>query len=157
MTSSHFGVQPISKIDLLFSSIPAERRHCLIDTNVLAAWSYSDLHNFGEEAELTFEKISEFEAVSFATVTTRAEFLDFVRRVLLTENFLSMPAADSKWRITEAAKRKLDSLRRSVDTKSSSDALPLFSDAQLKELKRNFFRRAMNSAAPVGSGSVMKS
>ena len=138
MNSSLVGVQPISKIDLVFSGIEPERRHCLLDTNILAAWSYKDVHNFGEEAALVFEKIAELEAIPFATVTTRSEFLDFARRVLLTENFLSMSSEKSKWRITEATKRKIDSLRRSVDAKSANDALPLFSDFQLKDLKRNF-------------------
>jgi hypothetical protein len=79
MTETFLGVQPFSKIDRILGALTPEERFCLLDANVLAAWSYRDVHSLGEDCEFIIEKICAYEAIAFASVTTRAEFLDFTR------------------------------------------------------------------------------
>lgn len=137
MTTS--GIHSFSSIDKVLSGMPEAERLCLLDTNVLAGWSYSDLHSLGEDCEFIVEKLGEYSSTVFASVTTKSEFYDFVRRVVLSENLLSIGTADSKWKISTAVRRKIENLKRLVDQKASRDDLPLLSDYQLKELKKDYF------------------
>lgn len=133
------GIYPFSSVDKVLSGMSEPERLCLLDTNVTAGWSYSDLHSLGEDCEFIVEKLGEYSVTSFASVTTKSEFYDFVRRVILSENLLSIGAAGSKWRISSSVRKRIENHKRLVDQRAAKDELPLLSDYQLKELKKDYF------------------
>jgi len=130
-------VRPLSEIDKVFSQIPADERFCLIDSNILIAWYY-DVHEFNDEAQFVFEHLVENKAVPFASITTRYEFLDFVRRVIITEQLMDMLDSESPYRISAKVRAQLESFKRWIKTTRVRDELPVLPDNKIKEAKRLF-------------------
>ncbi len=74
----------------------------------------------------------------YTTVTTRSEYLDFHRRLRLTEHLIEATEPGTPWKLASRThaeiKTKLGLLRARVARKPGSD--PVFSDSDIKDIKR---------------------
>jgi predicted nucleic acid-binding protein len=128
---------PFSSIDKYLRELGATVPGCLIDTNFLIA-STEELHPFYDDAKFLFEKLAEYNIPIFTTVTTRAEFLDFRRKSIITEVLLDMLAPSSKWKISEKTKRLLRAQKTWIDTQAADDSVPILTDRRIKACKELF-------------------
>ncbi len=110
---------------------------CLVDTNFLIA-STEELHPFYDDAKFLFEKLAEYQIPIFTTVTTRAEFIDFRRKSIITEVLLDMLAPSSKWKILDEVRRLLWAQKTWIDTQAADDSVPILTDRRIKDCKERF-------------------
>ncbi len=110
----------------------------LLDTNPLVSLSY-EIKTDHEETVHFFESISDLSLRYFATVNTKAEFIDFHRRLMLTENLVDTADKYSKWKIPARAKGEISSNWGAVLSRQKTQGSdPVFGDHQLKEIKKAF-------------------
>lgn len=128
---------PFSEIDRYLATLadPA----CLVDTSFLISVSDDD-HHFFEDSQFVLEKVTEYEVPVFASVTARSEFIDFHRRVILTETLMDMIAPSSPWKITEAVRKTLKAQRGWIDN-LPEDQDPYLPDSRIKLCKQAFLPR----------------
>lgn len=136
-------VIPFSKFSSYFEekqkSDPTLFQGVLLDTNILVTLGYEfseyyeDIQNFLDDE--VYEKGLEY----YATVTTKQEFLDFMRRVFMTEHLRDSVDADSTiplfTEIKSTVRRVSERLRQREKNQGSA---PVFSDSDLKEIKQAF-------------------
>lgn len=110
----------------------------ILDTNILISSSY-EVKSDHEEVIDFLEKLTEAEFRIFTTVNTKSEYLDFHRRLIMTENLRDMLDPSSGWRISAAGRAQIQvqsgQLKRQEDQQGSD---PVFSDRQLKKIKSAF-------------------
>jgi hypothetical protein len=113
----------------------------ILDTNILIALSY--------EAKQTHEETFEFFAKElfpeqergfrfFTTVNTRSEFLDFNRRIVMTEHLRDMIDEHSLWKITTKAKAQIQYQSGQLKRREQQGGDPVFNDTQIKMIKAAF-------------------
>jgi hypothetical protein len=127
---------PYSEVDDYFSKVDPSLG-CIADTSFLIAIADKD-HPFHEDAQFLFEKLVEWKVPIFATVTTRSEFIDFHRRVIVTETLMDMLAPSSKWKISSAVREVLRSQKGWIDNQARVDGDPYLSDSRIKKCKQAF-------------------
>lgn len=110
---------------------------CLCDTNFLISLSDKD-HTFHEDSQFLFEKLVEHQIPLYVSVTARSEFIDFHRRVIMTETLMDMLAASSKWKISSAVREVLKSQKGWLDNQTKDDDEPYLPDSRLKKCKQAF-------------------
>jgi hypothetical protein len=109
----------------------------LIDTNILVSLSYEVKSNH-EEVVGFFSKIESLGIKYYATVNTKAEFLDFHRRLLMTENLRDMIDPSSKWKIASSAKAQIQVQSGQLTRREQQGGDPIFTDTQIKKIKSSF-------------------
>jgi predicted nucleic acid-binding protein len=134
---------PFSEIDQYLKKLNLPVQGCLVDTQFLIAVT-DELHPFYEDAEFLFEKLAEYHIPVFTTVTTRTEFVDTIRRFIITETLMGMLSASSKWRISASVQRVLRAQKTWIDTQAKNDALPLLTDSRIKNCKESFMPRSQS-------------
>lgn len=134
-------VIPFSELELYLDevrNIPLYKG-AILDTNILISASYELRDSYSEVSEI-LEILKGRDYQLFATVNTRAEYLEFRRRVILSENLLDAVDEFAKVKISQRAKAKIQTLKGSL--KSSMIADPekdeIFNDSQLKKIKKEF-------------------
>ena len=122
----------------LESTIPAERRGTILDTNILITWGY-ELRDDHEHVTKALDALSERGYRFLATVNTKAEFLEFRRRVQLTESLLDLVDEHSKVKLPTTARAKISTLKGSLATSVGADPERdfVFNDVHLK-IKKEF-------------------
>lgn len=134
-------VVPFSEIDVYLTSIEAANsfRGTILDTNVLISASY-DVRDSHADVIDVLDLLQQKEYRLFATVNTRAEYLEFQRRLILTENLFDIVDEFSKIKIPKDAKAKIQTLKGSLRTsvKSDPEKDEIFNDSQLKKIKQEF-------------------
>jgi hypothetical protein len=135
-------VIPFSQFDKYLKAKSAEADYCpgtILDTNVLISLTYEVKKDHDEVFKL-FASIAGHEIPYYSTVTTRSEYLDFHRRLRLTETLLDATEPASPWKLTSRAhaeiKTKQGLLRARITRKPGSD--PVFTDTDLKDIKKAF-------------------
>lgn len=115
----------------------------IIDTNILISLTY-ELKSDHEEVFEFVSSLDKFKIPYFTTVTTRSEYLDFYRRLILTENLLSIVDGTSPLKITTRERSEIKTKEGLIGTRQSRKPGTdrVFNDADLKDIKRVF------SAAP---------
>lgn len=78
--------RPFSDIDVYLQGA-LESRACIVDTNFLIAVSDKE-HTFHDDAQFIHEKLAEHSVAPMVSVSARAEFIDYKRRVIATENLM---------------------------------------------------------------------
>jgi hypothetical protein len=116
---------------------------CLADTSFLIAMSDPE-HTFHEEAQFLCEKFAEFNIKIFVSVTARSEFIDYHRRVIITETLMDMLAPTSKWKISSSVRDILKSQRGWIDNQARSDNQPYLSDSRIKTCKQAFLPKTQS-------------
>lgn len=110
----------------------------ILDTNVLAALTYEVKINH-EEVNSCIGILERFDVQTFATVNTKQEFIDFHRRLLLTESLLDLVHSHDKVQIPTEAKRSIQRAYATVMSRQKSQGSdPIFSDSQIKGIKSEF-------------------
>lgn len=111
----------------------------ILDTNVLISSSY-ELSPDSEEVSKILDILGDEDYRLFATVNTRSEYLEFQRRLILTEALFDSIDEYSELRITSRVRAKIQTLKGSLKTSVSSDPdkLEVFNEVQLKKIKREF-------------------
>jgi hypothetical protein len=137
---------PFSEIDLYLQS-GIEPKGCLVDTNFLIAVSDKD-HPLHEDAQFIQDKLADYSMALLVSVSARAEFIDYKRRVIATENLMGMLAPSSKWRISSAVKETLSKQQAWIDGQSKKESDPYLSDARIKICKQVFLPR--NQSGNIG-------
>ena len=109
----------------------------ILDTNILIAMSY--------EVKKEHERVSELLDIAaeegfrlFATVTTKSEFIEFNRRLVMTESLIDLADPHSKVKIPKAGKSAIDVATGSMRANAKRGGDPVFTDTQLKNIKRAF-------------------
>jgi hypothetical protein len=137
---------PFSDADRFFHQTDA-RGGCLADTSFLIAVSNED-HHFHEDSRFLFEKLIQYKIPIFATVTTRSEFVDYQRRVIMTETLMDMLAPTSKWKISSSVREVLRSQKGWIDNQARVENDPYLPDNRLKKCKQAFLPK--NESGQIG-------
>jgi len=134
-------VVPFSELTKYLNSIEKLDAHrgTILDTNVLISSSY-ELSNDSVEVSKVLDILADENYRLFATVNTRAEYLEFQRRLILTESLFDSIDEHSKIRIASRVRAKIQTLKGSLKTSVISDAdrFEVFNDSQLKKIKKEF-------------------
>ena len=83
-------------------------RGTVLDTNILISLTYEIKSDYEEVVEFV-DKLLDENFKLFTTVNTKSEFLDFHRRLFITEHLRDMVAPDSTWKISKAARAQIQS------------------------------------------------
>jgi hypothetical protein len=109
----------------------------ILDTNILIAMSY--------EVKKEHEWVSELLDIAleegfrlFATVTTKSEFIEFHRRLVMTESLIDLADPHSEIKIHKAGKAAINVATGSMRANAKRGGDPVFTDTQLKNIKRSF-------------------
>lgn len=134
-------VVPFSELTTYLQSIEKldSHRGTIIDTNVLISSSY-ELSNDSEEVSKVLDILADENYRLFATVNTRSEYLEFQRRLILTESLFDAIDEHSKIRIASRVRAKIQTLKGSLKTSVNSDPerFEVFNESQLKKIKKEF-------------------
>ena len=109
----------------------------IIDTNVLVALTY-EINKEHEEMLDLIELLTDEELRLYATVTTKSEFFDYHRRLLMTEGLLDLVDISSSCHISERARAIINSKKAVLRRRQKLDKEAIFLDRELKEMKRSF-------------------
>ncbi len=114
-------------------------RGTILDTNVLISSSYEP-SNDSEEVSQVLDILADENYRLFATVNTRSEYLEFQRRLILTESLFDSIDEHSKIRIASRVRAKIQTLKGSLKTSviSDVDRFEVFNESQLKKIKKEF-------------------
>lgn len=134
-------VIPFSEIESYLSSIEKSDTHkgTILDTNILISASYEVRDSHTDVIEV-LETLQQKNYRLFATVNTRSEYLEFQRRLILTENLFDLADEFSTLKIPKAAKAKIQTLKGSLRTSLAADSEKdeVFNESQLKKIKKTF-------------------
>jgi hypothetical protein len=113
----------------------------IIDTNVLIALTYEVNSNNEDVIEfhdtcLAAEKDNGLRL--FTTVNTRSEYLDFYRRLIMTESLRSIVDETSKWKLPSKAKTQIQYQSGILKRREQQGGDPVFNDTQIKTIKSSF-------------------
>lgn len=131
-----------SDVDVFFQSVDGAKG-CLIDTNFLISLTEEN-HKFHDDSVFIYEKLAEYEIAAHTTVSARTEFVDYQRRMKMTETLMDMLSPASRWRTSEAIKKVLRAHRGWIDNQAAKDDLPVLSDSRLKEIKQAFLPKTQS-------------
>jgi hypothetical protein len=113
----------------------------ILDTNILVSLTY-EMKNNHEEVATFFQECLVPERDSgfriFTTVNTRSEFLDFNRRLVMTENLRDVIDENSRWKIPTKAKTQIQYQSGQLKRREQQGSDPVFNDSQLKAIKSTF-------------------
>jgi hypothetical protein len=113
----------------------------IFDANILISLTYevARLHDevrefFRQTLAAEYDKGMRF----FTTVNTRAEFLDFYRRLIMTENLRDITEDSSAWSLPSKAKAQIQYQSGLLKRREQHGSDPTFSDSQIKAIKSSF-------------------
>lgn len=113
----------------------------IVDTNILIAFTY-EVNANNEDVLKFFETSLATEQDQglrlFTTVNTRSEYLDFYRRLNMTENLRDMVEDDSKWKLPTKAKAQIQYQSGVLKRREQQGGDPVFNDTQIKTIKSSF-------------------
>ena len=134
-------VIPFSEINSYLRSIEKLDAHkgTILDTNILISASYEIRDSHSEVVEI-WDTLQRNNYRLFATVNTRSEYLEFHRRLILTESLFDTIDVHSKMKIPKDAKAKIQTLKGSLKTSMAADSEKdeVFNESQLKKIKKEF-------------------
>jgi predicted nucleic acid-binding protein len=137
---------PFSDIDIFLKKADASNG-CVADTSFLIAASDEE-HHFSEDAQFIFGKLVEYKIPIYVSVSARSEYVDFIRRLIVTEALMDMLVPASKWKISSSVRDTLKSQRGWIDNRAKQELLPYLNDSRIKLCKQSFLPR--NQSGQVG-------
>ena len=112
-------------------------RGSTLDANILISLTYEVKSNYDEVTHFIDALCSEkFEL--FTTINTRAEFLDFHRRLIMTEYLIDIINFGSTWNLPKTARAQIQSQLGQLRRNEKNGGDPVFSDRQIKKIKSSF-------------------
>jgi hypothetical protein len=133
---------PFSEVDIYLQNLQ-NKNGCIVDTNFLIAL-VEENHPFNEDAQFLYERLVEHRLKLFCTVTNRTEFIDFQRKLIITETLMGMLSTSSKWKISQAVRKILSTQKGWIDNQASEDELPLLTDKRIKDCKKSFLPKTQS-------------
>lgn len=133
---------PYSDVDSYLTTID-NKKGCILDTNFLIALTEEN-HAYFEDSNFLFEKLIQYQIPIYCTVTVRTEFIDYQRRIKITESLMDMLAPSSKWKISSSVKETLRTQKGWIDNQAKDDELPCLNDARIKIVKKTFFPKTQS-------------
>lgn len=129
--------------------LPPERRATILDSNILITLTY-DVRDDYEDVCGAVQVLEESGYRLFATVNTKAEYLEYQRRIVLTEALLDAVDEHSDIKLPRKAKARISTLKGSIKTAAQADPDRdiIFGDVHLKKIKREF--SAGNHSGKIG-------
>lgn len=111
----------------------------ILDTNILISASY-EMRDSHHDVVNLWAALQQRKYRLFATVNTRSEFLEFQRRLILTENLFDMVDQHSRVKLSSRARAKIQTLKGSLMTSVSADSErdEVFNEIQIKKIKKEF-------------------
>lgn len=113
----------------------------ILDTNILTALTY-EVNINNEEVVDFFESALMPEQEKglrlFTTVNTRSEYLDFYRRLIMTENLRDITEPHSSWKLPNRAKTQIQYQSGILKRREQQGGDPVFNDTQIKNIKSAF-------------------
>ena len=109
----------------------------ILDTNIMISLTYDVKKDYEEVCDFV-DVLLENEIQLFTTVSTKSEFLDFQRRLALTEDLRGMTESTSKWHISTTARAQIQSQSGQLTRNEQHGSDPVFSDRHLKKIKSAF-------------------
>lgn len=137
---------PFSEIDIYLKT-ETNARACLVDTNFLIAVSDKE-HTFHDDAQFLHEKLVENAIAIMVNVSARAEYIDYQRRVIATENLMAMLAPSSKWKISASVREMLQKQKAWIYGQARNEKDTYLTDARIKICKQTFSPK--NSSGQIG-------
>ena len=122
--------------------LPGASKCTILDTNILISLTYEVKANHEEvfdffEHYLVSQRANGFRY--FTTVNTRSEFLDFNRRLILTENLRDIVSDSSTpLRLSLASKSRIQYQSGQLKRREQQGSDPVFNDTQIKLIKSAF-------------------
>ena len=120
-----------------FKNLDLFSHGAVIDTNLLIAGAY-ELHHFHEDSFDLFETLARFKIPLYTTVTVRTEYIDFFRRVRVTEALMDIYSNTKKFKLSKRVKEELKKHYAWINLQSQKDLLPALSNYRIKETKMIF-------------------
>jgi hypothetical protein len=134
-------VIPFSEIESYLASIEKNDAPMgtILDTNVLISANY-DVRDSHTQITEILDTLQRKHYRVFATVNTRSEYLEFQRRLILTESLLDMVDEFSTVKLPKNARAKIQTLKGSLKTSRAADPEKdeIFNESQLKKIKKEF-------------------
>jgi hypothetical protein len=134
--------RPFSDIDTYLGDLKS-LNFFLLDSSFLVS-SSDDIHPQYDDGTFLGEKFESSDCKLFVSVTARSEFIDYRRRVVMTETLLGMLSPKSKWKISNAVRKELGSHKGWVDNQPLAGMPPYLSDHRIKECKQIFLPRTQS-------------
>ena len=110
-----------------------ESLDCIADTSFLIALLY-ELDPFHEEAVQLFDTLADRNVHLYSTVTTRAEYLERQRRILLAEALMVI-RKETHFEFGREMRAELTNLKKWIDAQIAKDRPPIPSDRELKRIR----------------------
>lgn len=133
---------PYSDIDSYLKTIDPNKG-CLVDTNFLISLTEEN-HHYYEDSIFIFEKLIEYNISIYYTVTVRSEFLDYQRKVKVTERLMDMLTPNTKWKISNEVQKMLKKYKGWIDNQPKENELPCLNDSKIKEIKKVFLPKTQS-------------
>lgn len=112
-------------------------RGCLLDTNILISLTY-EVREDAEDVAGLLDVLIEKDFRCFTTVTTRAEFLDFHRKLMMTENLLDAIGPDSGVKIPPRVRAQIQVQQGQLRRYEQQGRDAVFYDSNIKRIKSAF-------------------
>ena len=116
-------------------------RGTIIDTNILIALTY-EVNSNNEDSVRFFESALAPELDRgfrlFTTVNTRSEYLDFYRRLIMTENLRDIVDEKLSWKPPAKARTQIQYQSGILKRREQQGGDPVFNDTQIKGIKSAF-------------------
>ena len=109
----------------------------ILDTNILVSLTYEIKIDHELVVEL-LDSLRDRGAMFFTTVNTRSEFLDFHRRLIMTEHLRDMIMSNSKWKISEKSRSQIQFQSGQLTAVKGVGETPCSMITSLKKLNRPF-------------------
>lgn len=109
----------------------------ILDTNIIISSTYEIKRDYDEVIEV-LDRISAAGYRMLTTVNTRSEFLEFQRRLILTENLLDSIAPTSNLNLSKSARAAIQSSKGILAVAQGRGSDPVFGDRTIKEIKKAF-------------------
>lgn len=110
----------------------------ILDTNVLITHAYEIKDPEWEIRNFLDENLRAIGISYFATITTRSEFIDFFRRMLMTEYLRDATSEHSNVKFSKRERAVVQSVSGRMSQRHRRGGDPVFSDSDLKEIKKAF-------------------
>ncbi len=133
---------PYSDVDSYLAKASHDKG-CIVDTNFVIALTEEN-HVHHEDSKFLYEKLVQYNIPLYCTVTLRTEFIDYQRRMTITEALMDMLAPSSKWKISSAVQEVLKKQKGWIDNQPKEDELPCLNDPRIKIVKKVFLPKTQS-------------
>ncbi|MBI4925608.1 MAG: hypothetical protein HY843_06755 [Bdellovibrio sp.] len=109
----------------------------ILDTNILVSLTYEIKTDYEEVTDFV-DKLIDHGICLYTTVNTKAEFLDFHRRLMMTEHLRDLLDSTTHCKISSSAKAQIQVQSGQLKRQEQQGGDPVFSDRQIKKIKSAF-------------------